>query len=102
MALIDILLDKDNKEPIILTDNKGRNIKFEQLAIIPIINDQKQKTIYCILKPINTGTQNFEEIPQVFHSFPNSDGTDLLLELEQNKRIAKKVLKEYKKLLKRS
>lgn len=46
--IIDILLDADNKDPILLTDEKGNKIAFEQVAVIPY--DQK---IYCILKPID-------------------------------------------------
>lgn len=46
--IIDILLDEDNKDPILLTDEKGNKIAFEQVAVIPY--DQK---IYCILKPID-------------------------------------------------
>lgn len=45
--IIDILLDEDNKDSILLTDEKGNKIAFEQVAVIPY--DQK---IYCILKPI--------------------------------------------------
>lgn len=46
--IIDILLEEDNKDPILLTDEKGNKIAFEQVAVIPY--DQK---IYCILKPID-------------------------------------------------
>lgn len=43
--IIDILLDADNKDPIILVDNNRRKIAFEQVAVIPY--DSK---LYCVLK----------------------------------------------------
>ena len=50
--LLDVLLDKNNKEPIVLMDEKGRQISFEQVAIIPYdINDTK--VLYVVLKPID-------------------------------------------------
>ena len=32
--ILDILLDEDNRDPIVLVDEKGRRIAFEQVAII--------------------------------------------------------------------
>ncbi len=46
--IIDILLDEENRDPIVLTDDKGRKLAFEQVAIIPY--DEK---LYCVLKPID-------------------------------------------------
>lgn len=46
--VVDILLDEENKDPIVLTDDKGRKLAFEQVAVIPY--DQK---LYCVLKPID-------------------------------------------------
>lgn len=42
--IVDILLDEENKDPIVLTDDKGRKLAFEQIAVIPY--DQK---LYCVL-----------------------------------------------------
>lgn len=33
--LLDVLLDQDNKEPIVLVDENGRQLTFEQVAVIP-------------------------------------------------------------------
>jgi len=46
--IIDILLDEENKDSIVLTDDKGRKLVFEQIAVIPY--DHK---LYCVLKPID-------------------------------------------------
>ena len=44
---IDALYDEDNNDPIILMNEKGEEIPFEQIALIPIA----EKT-YAILKPM--------------------------------------------------
>lgn len=44
---IDALFDEENCDPIILFNEKGEEIAFEQIALIPL----KEKT-YAILKPI--------------------------------------------------
>ena len=46
LDLLDILLDENNDEPISLFDEDDREVKFEQVAVIPD-NDK----IYAILKP---------------------------------------------------
>ncbi len=33
--LLDVLLDQDNKEPIVLMDENGKQMTFEQVAVIP-------------------------------------------------------------------
>ncbi len=49
--ILDILLDQDNKDHIILTDESGKTLAFEQVAIIPYGSDDN-KVLYAILKPI--------------------------------------------------
>lgn len=44
---IDKLFDENNHDPIILYNQKGEQISFEQIAIIPI-----KECVYAILKPI--------------------------------------------------
>ena len=44
--LLDILLDKDNKEPITLMDEKGKQISFEQIAMI-VHEVKKEKKALC-------------------------------------------------------
>lgn len=45
--VLDILLDENNTDHIILMDDDGRKLTFEQIAVIPY----KEK-IYCILYPV--------------------------------------------------
>ena len=47
MNEIDKIFDEDNNELIILFNEKGEEIAFEQIAVIPI-----RAMVYVILKPI--------------------------------------------------
>ncbi len=44
---IDALFDEDNNDPILLYNQNGEAISFEQIAIIPL-----KGNIYAILKPV--------------------------------------------------
>ena len=33
--ILDVLLDQDNKDPIVLVDENGKQLTFEQVAVIP-------------------------------------------------------------------
>lgn len=43
--IIDVLLDEDNKDPIVLMDEKGRQLTFEQVAVIPYEVRKEKKTL---------------------------------------------------------
>lgn len=47
VSLVDLLLDPDCETPIKLMDEKGEELSFDQIAVIPV--DDK---LYAILKPI--------------------------------------------------
>lgn len=91
--LLDILLDEDNKNPIVLGDEKGRIIKFEQVAIVPYNNE-----LYCVLKPIDAieGVGADEAI--VFVCVPNDNGATVL-KVETNEKIKIAVFERYYLLL---
>lgn len=97
MNLLEILIDKDNTEPIQLTDQYGRTITFEQIAIIPLRED---KVMYCILQPINTESKGIKEKLYAFRLIPTQDGEDVKLTVEENRKMKRKVFSTYKKLLK--
>ncbi len=44
---IDCLFDEDNTDPISLYNEKGEEVQFEQIALIPL-----EEKIYAILKPM--------------------------------------------------
>ena len=47
MTPIDAILDPDNNDAIILMNENGEEIAFEQIALIPI-----ERELYVILKPV--------------------------------------------------
>lgn len=55
ISIVELLLDPDCETPIKLMDDKGKEISFDQIAIIPL-GDK----LYAILKPI-TKIEGVEE-----------------------------------------
>ena len=91
--IVDLLLDETNDDPISLFDENDREIKFEQVAIIP--EDEK---IYAILKPIDDmeGVNDDEAI--VFVVEYDEEGNSYLA-VETNEELAIKVFDKYYQLL---
>lgn len=95
--LLDVLLDQDNKDPIILLDEKGRQITFEQVAVIPYGTDDDKK-LYCVLKPLDKieGINDDEAI--VFLVDEDANG-NTILKVEDNEEVAISVFDKYYDLL---
>ncbi len=95
--ILDVLLDNDNTAPIVLIDDHGRRIEFEQVAVIPYTVDE-EKRVYCILKPI-TALQGIasDEAVVFYVAFDENDNS--FLKVEQNEDIARAIFDEYVKLL---
>ena len=93
LDLLDILLDENNDEPISLFDEDDREVKFEQVAVIPD-NDK----IYAILKPIDEleGVADDEAI--VFLADYDEDGNTVLV-VEKDEDTAIRVFDTYYQLL---
>lgn len=93
LDLLDILLDENNDEPISLFDEDDREVKFEQVAVIPD-NDK----IYAILKPIDEleGVADDEAI--VFLADYDEDGNTVLV-VEKDEDAAIRVFDKYYQLL---
>lgn len=91
--ILDILLDEDNEDPIILYDEYSKQVKFDQVAIIPL-----NEKLYAILKPIDEipGVADDEAI--VFAINENDNGETTLV-VETDEPIAMQVFDEYYKLL---
>ena len=87
---IDALYDEDNNDAIILFNEKGEEIAFEQIAIIP----QNGKT-YAILKPIQPLEGLGEDEGLVF--FVNED--EVILELITDEKIIDDVFTVYDELV---
>ena len=95
--ILDILLDEDNRDPIVLVDEKGRRIAFEQVAIIPYEKDNKRR-LYVVLKPIDKigGVADDEAI--VFYVDEVETGSPVL-KVETDEKVAIEVFGEYYRLL---
>lgn len=93
--IIDILLDEENKDPIVLTDDKGRKLAFEQVAVIPY--DQK---LYCVLKPLDhmDGVADDEALVFYVDEGENEDD-EPALRIEDDELKAIDVFMEYYNLL---
>lgn len=90
--ILDIILDENNTEPLILQDEKGKQIRFEQVAVIPY-----NEKIYVILKPIDKieGVEDDQAI--VFLADETKRPTVLVP--EQDEKIAVKIFDEYYNLV---
>ena len=95
--LLDILLDKDNKEPITLMDEKGKQISFEQIAMI-VHEVKKEKKLFAILKPIDKIEGLGENDAIVFLVDQDKDG-NTILKIEEDEDVAMDVFDEYYDLL---
>lgn len=91
--IIDILLDEDNKEPIVLVDQNGRKLSFEQIAVIPH-NDK----IYCVLKPIDK-IENVQDDEAIVFYVDEQEGKEPALMVETDEKVAMDVFEEYYNLL---
>lgn len=89
--LLDILLDENDINPIPMVDESGKEIMFEQIAIIPY--NQK---IYCILKPLN-GIEIAEDEAIVFYVDEEED--DPVLKVEADEEVSISVFEEYYNML---
>ena len=95
--LLDILLDKDNKQPITLMDEKGKQISFEQIAMI-VHEVKKEKKLFAILKPVDKIEGLGENEAIVFLVDQDKDG-NTILKIEEDEDIAIDVFDEYYDLL---
>ncbi len=93
LDIIDVLLDEDNKEPIVLVDGNGRRISFEQIAVIPFNNK-----LYCVLKPIDK-IDNIADDEAIVFFVHEEKGKEPVLMVETNEKVAMDVFDEYYNLL---
>ena len=92
--LLDVLLDEDNTAPIYMFDDKGNQLEFDQVAVIPYGEDD----LYCILKPITKidGVKDDEAI--VFLVTEDENG-DSILKVEDREDVAISVFDQYYNLV---
>ena len=93
MDILDVLLDENNKEPIVLMDDKGKKLSFEQIAVIPYNNK-----IYCVLKPIDK-IENVQGDEAIVFYVDEKEGREPVLMVETDEKTAINVFDEYYNLL---
>ncbi len=93
MDIVDVLLDENNKEPIVLVDGQGKKLSFEQIAVIPH-NDK----LYCVLKPIDK-IDNVQDDEAIVFFVDEQEGKEPVLMVETDEKTAMDVFEEYYNLL---
>ena len=90
--ILDVILDENNTDELVLQNEEGRQIRFEQVAVIPY-----NEKIYVILKPIDKleGVEDDQAI--VFLADETKRPTVLVPEADE--AIAIKVFDEYYNLV---
>ena len=90
--ILDVILDENNTDELVLQNEQGKQIRFEQVAVIPY-----NEKIYVILKPIDKieGVEDDQAI--VFLADETKRPTVLVP--EQDEKIAIKIFDEYYNLV---
>ena len=90
--ILDVLLDRDNTDPVVLTNQSGKAIAFEQVAVVPY-----NKKVYAVLKPVGPmeGVGRDEAI--VFYVDVFEDTPMLVAERDEQTMLA--VFKKYYDML---
>lgn len=95
--LLDVLLDQDNKEPIVLMDETGKQMTFEQVAVIPY-EVRKEKRLYCVLKPLDKIEGIADDEAIVFLVDTDDEGNSII-RIEEDEEVAIAVFDKYYDLL---
>ena len=95
--ILDVLLDQDNKEPIVLVDETGKQLTFEQVAVIPY-EVRKEKRLYAVLKPIDKIEGIGDDEAIVFVVDQDKDGNSII-KVEEDEEVAIAVFDKYYDLL---
>ena len=90
--VIDKLFDENNNDLIVLFNEKGEEISFEQIAIIPI-----KKDVYFILKPVIPLEGMSPDEGLVFEL--KNDGTNEYIMLVVDENIIDEVFNVYDSLI---
>ena len=77
VSIIDVLLDPDNRDPVVLMGEDGKELKFEQVAVIPH-DKEGEKRLYCILHPLTPIEGIGEDEAIVFRCDFTAEGQEFL------------------------
>lgn len=92
------ILDETNIDNIILYNEKNEPFEFEQIAVIPLDEEDGSQKLYAILLPV-TKLPGINEDEAVTFELDEAEG---VIKVCDNDEIIDKVLKEYEKLLEES
>lgn len=95
--LLDVLLDADNKEPIVLMDEAGKQMTFEQVAVIPY-EVRKEKRLYCVLKPLDK-IEGIADDEAIVFLIETDDEGNSVIRIEEDEEVAIAVFDKYYDLL---
>ncbi|MBQ8290570.1 MAG: DUF1292 domain-containing protein [Clostridia bacterium] len=93
--LLDVLFDKENTDPIILMDENGRQMAFEQVAVIPY---EKNKKLYCVLKPLDE-IEGIASDECIIFRVDIDDNGNSAVRVETDERIAMEIYTQYLDML---
>lgn len=95
--IVDVLLDQDNKDPIVLMDEKGKQLTFEQVAVIPY-EVKKEKRLYCVLKPLDK-IEGIADDEAIVFLVDQDDQGNSIVRVEEDEEVAIAVFDKYYDLL---
>ena len=90
-SLFEILLDENDSDNVVLLDEDGKEIEFEQVAVIPL-GDK----VYCILNPLNM--PDVREDEAVVFEMSNAEDDSENLQLVSDEKTVTQVFEEYYRL----
>ena len=95
--LLEILLDADNREPIVLTDETGKETEFAQVAVIPY-DVGEDRYIYAVLKPIDE-FEGLNDDEVVIFRLDEDEIGNVFLRIESDMEIAEKIFAQLTELM---
>ena len=95
--ILDVLLDQDNKEPIVLMDESGKQMSFEQVAVIPY-EVRKEQRLYCVLKPLDK-IEGIADDEAIVFLVDTDDAGNSIIRIEEDEEVAIAVFDKYYDLL---
>lgn len=87
--IYDVLTDENNTDPIYMYNDRGEQIEFEQIAVIPCDDD-----LYCVLKPV-TKLQGVAPDEAVAFKVERDENGESFLKVVEDELIAISVFDKY-------
>lgn len=98
--LLDRFLDSNDTDPIVLLDEYGREMRFEQVAVIPHEKNGK-KELYVLLKPLDK-IQGIKDDEMIVFVTDTDENGNTVIRVEEDINIWREVYKKYLELLKKN